>query len=334
MALVCANCSNSAVAECSGCYRVCYCSPQCQRAHWGRHKEACLQATVQNGRTGTSSSSTAEVDDSCPSFGAGPDARIAGPITTKPAPYDVYLAGERSVAIAQNVVDCLKAKGLCIVKAGADSVFTRALLLEANQLWKNGSFQEAHKGRPDSVRSGEVHYDVRDDKVVWFSSQWMQEHEKSARALKVLEGQLGDFGLGLNKLLEEQLGLSLRRRSCGMLSCYDGDSKPGARYDFHVDNPYMTSMEVPDDKRRLTLVYYINEPDWDVDRDGGALQVCLSNPRKAPRTTAEAMKSERVTVAPTCDTMAVFFSHTMYHAVLPVTSNRRRFALSTWFQCP
>jgi len=244
------------------------------------------------------------------------------------------LTGQRSVENAQRVVDCLKERGVCIVKAGADPTFQKALMIESKLLWETGDYGEAKKGQPMVPGSDQIRYDARDDKVVWLTNDWTQKNQQKCKALKVLDGQLGEFGLGLNKLLEDQLGLSLSRRTCGMLACYAGDAVPGARYDFHVDNPYQTSMDVPDDKRRLSLVYYINEGNWDVEKDGGALQVCLAGPRKAPRTASEALQAEKLTVAPVCDTMAVFFSHTMYHAVLPVLSNRRRFALSTWFQCP
>merc|ERR1740121_2770403 len=93
-------------------------------------------------------------------------------------------------------------------------------------------------------------------------------------------------------------------------------------------------MESVDDRRRLTLIYYISDGPWDVHRDGGGLQVALSNPRRAPRTTAEALQHPKLTVAPACDTMVAFFAHTMFHAVLPVVGAKRRFALSTWFTLP
>ncbi|CAJ1355613.1 unnamed protein product [Effrenium voratum] len=116
-----------------------------------------------------------------------------------------------------------------------------------------------------------------------------------------------------------------------MLSCYDGKLVPDAQYGFHVDNPYMTNMKTADDGRRLTLIYYISDGPWDVKKDGGALQVCLSDPSTAPSSTAEALTHDRFTVAPEFDTLVAFWSHTMFHAVLPVTGTRPRFALSTWF---
>lgn len=180
--------------------------------------------------------------------------------------------------------------------------------------------------------SDKVKYDNRDDKVVWLTSSWVDENEKKCKALKVLDGQLHGFGYGLNKLLEEQLGFEIKARTPSMLALYSGEIVPGARYDYHVDNPYQTQMESVDDKRRLTLIYYISDGPWDVHRDGGGLQVALSNPRRAPRTTAEALQNPKLTVAPESDTMVIFFSHTMYHAVLPVMGDRHRFAMSTWFQ--
>jgi len=249
-----------------------------------------------------------------------------------PAAFDVSLCGTRSVSIAQKVVDVLKERGVCVISAGAEKAFQRACFIESKLLWDTNGFMEAKKGRPDSDGSQDIRYDLRDDKVVWLTKDWYVGHEKMSKALKVLDGQLTDFGMGIAKLLEEQLGLSISHRTPGMLSCYAGDVVDGARYDYHVDNPYQTSMATPDDKRRLTVMYYINDAPWDIQKEGGALQVALTNPRKPPKTTTEALQYEKTSIAPNSDTLVIFFSHTMYHAVLPVVCKRRRFALSTWFK--
>lgn len=250
-----------------------------------------------------------------------------------PAGFDVILTPQKSVETARLVVKHLKERGICVIKAGADKTFQRALSIESKLLWDSGEFGEAQKGQPDPA-SGRVMFDARDDKVVWMSSAWTAANERKCKALKVLDGQLGDFGMGLRPVLEEQLGLSIKQRTVGMLSCYAGDSAPNAKYDYHIDNPFQTAMGTPDDKRRLTVIYYINDQPWDVRKDGGALQVALSNPRRAPLTTSEALQHPKLTIAPTADTLVVFFSHTLFHAVLPVVSEKRRFALSAWFQCP
>jgi len=232
------------------------------------------------------------------------------------------------------VVAKLKERGVCVIKAGADRAFQHALQVEAKLLWDMQAFTEAKKGQPVVPGSEQVRYDTRDDRVVWMTGEFKERYCNKCKALGVLDGQLEKFGWGLNQILEEELGFTLKQRTTGMLACYAGDMVPGARYDFHVDNPYQTSMEVVDDRRRLTLVYYINNSGWDVHKDGGGLQVCLTNPRRAPRTTTEAKQAPKLTVAPECDTLVAFFSHTMYHAVLPVVGDKRRWALSTWFMGP
>ncbi|CAE8596872.1 unnamed protein product [Polarella glacialis] len=331
----CRVCSQrEALALCSRCREVGYCGPDCQREDWPSHKASCNQATKLLGKpTGPVAATPSPVQ--CETGGlhvVSPSKSLSGTPGT-PAGFDVVLHGQRSIENAQMVIDKLKERGVCVVKAGADRSFQRAVHMESEALRSSRKFGEAKKGQPVVPGSDQIRFDARDDKVVWLSSSWIEANEKKARALKVLDDQLADFGWGLKQMLEDQLGLTLSKRSPGMLSCYDGGAVPGAKYDFHIDNPYQTQMEVPDDGRRLTLIYYISDGQWDVQKDGGGLQVCLSDPRRAPRTTAEAKTSELLTVAPECDTIVAFFSHTMYHAVLPLSSSRRRFALSTWFSC-
>jgi len=183
--------------------------------------------------------------------------------------------------------------------------------VEAKLLLDSGEFAQGQKGQLTEPAGDRVEYSFRDDIVLWMTTAWHERQDRKGNALKVLDQQLTDFGLGLKPLLEEELGLYISKRSLGMLSCYDGGITPGARYDFHVDNPYQTQMETRDDKRRLTVIYYISDAPWDVKK---------------------ALQHPKLTVSPASDTLVVFFSHTMYHAVLPVLGNRKRFALSTWFQ--
>lgn len=296
----CAVCSGPGQARCSRCTTVTYCGPECQRLDWQQHKAACCARSL----------------------------RPQESLSDGPAAFDVHLTPQRSVDTAQRVVECLQRRGVCVIRAGADRAFQRALAIEARLLWDSGEFGEAQKGQPE-VPGGEVGYEARQDRVVWLSAAWTRQHDRRCKALKVLDSQLSEFGQGLKALLEEQLGLALRQRSCGMLACYAGDEAPGVGYGFHVDNPYLTCMATPDDGRRLTLVYFLNQA-WE-PRNGGALQVCLSDPRRPPSTASEALQHPRLTVAPEADTLVAFFSHTMFHAVLPVV-DRKRFALSTWFQ--
>ena len=266
---------------------------------------------------------------------AGPTGpRWQSPATqpTKPAPFDVHLVGRNNVDVAHAVVARLKERGVCVIKAGAERAFHRAVHMEAKQLWEAGAYTSASKGSPSTPGSQEIAFNARDDKVICLSSAVLSTLGKKVQALKKVDEQLANFGWGIKQILEEQLGLNLTKRTPGMLSCYDGKTVPDAQYGFHVDNPYMTNMAVPDDGRRLTLIFYISDGQhWDVHKDGGALQVCMSDPRRAPASTAEALTYPLFTVAPDCDTLVAFWSHTMFHAVLPVTGTKPRFALSTWF---
>jgi len=340
----CYVCGKPGQAHCSRCLAVTYCGTDCQRSDWKRHKAFCGkenrtsskdQAAASASTPTTklpSSTAKADAESAKPSFGSPPTTSVSG-LPGDPAPFDVILSNPDGVENAQRVIDQLMAKGVCVMKADADRTMQRAFQIESKLLWDSGEFTDAKKGQPVVPGSSQVRYDTRDDKVVWMTSEWTEKNIQKCRALKVLDDLLGNFGFGLNKLLEEQLGISLKQRTTGMLACYAGDLVPGARYNFHVDNPYQTSMDVVDDKRRLTLIYYISEGSWDVHKDGGALQVCLTKPKRAPGTTAEANQHPKLTISPECDTLVAFFSHTMYHAVLPVVGDKRRYALSTWFTC-
>ncbi|CAE7941896.1 AMY1A [Symbiodinium necroappetens] len=187
-----------------------------------------------------------------------------------------------------------------------------------------GAYTSASKGSPSTPGGTEIQFNARDDKVICLSSAVMDALGKKAQALKVLDTQLGDFGWG------EQLGLTLTKRTPGMLSCYDGKTVPDAQYGFHVDNPYLTNMGVPDDGR-LTLVYYIADGPWDVEQAAADLPekfrgredlvlICRCASRipeglLAPLPRLKALTHDLFTVAPEGDTLVrpvVFFSHTMF----------------------
>lgn len=357
----CRVCECPALARCSRCQDAVYCGPECQRADWQIHKQSCgrsrevpaeRQMPAVPGqavppkqkeiewdavRAMLGQAPAARPSDDCADEAAGPAeprARWQSPATqpTTPAPFDVHLVGKNNVEVAQAVVAKLKERGVCVIKAGAERAFHKAVHMEAKQLWDAGAYTSASKGSPSSPGSHEITFNARDDKVICLSSSVLEALGKKAQALKKVDEQLANFGWGIKQILEDQLGLSLTKRTPGMLSCYDGKKVPDAQYGFHVDNPYMTNMAVPDDGRRLTLIFYISDGQhWDVHKDGGALQVCMSDPRRAPSSTAEALSHPLFTVAPDCDTLVAFWSHTMFHAVLPVTGTKPRFALSTWF---
>lgn len=90
----------------------------------------------------------------------------------------------------------------------------------------------------------------------------------------------------------------------------------GAHYPLHVDRDVRTP------NRSLTMIYFPAPPTpaWDLDADGGALQLYDRGTDAAPWA-----------VPPSHDRLLVFESG-LYHEVLPV--RRERFSLSCWFDSP
>uniref|UniRef100_A0A131XKL6 Putative deformed epidermal autoregulatory factor 1 n=1 Tax=Hyalomma excavatum TaxID=257692 RepID=A0A131XKL6_9ACAR len=43
----CTNCNREALLECTGCHRVSYCSPFCQRKDWNTHQQSCSEEVVE-----------------------------------------------------------------------------------------------------------------------------------------------------------------------------------------------------------------------------------------------------------------------------------------------
>lgn len=343
--LSCIVCGGPAESQCSRCKAAWYCGQECQRADWKKHKVTCKKASssseaavpspARSTKSADGSFTTCPVANGVLKKGKVDESKPPRLAPGRPAPIDLVLVGRNNMDCARSILEKLKERGVCVLKAGAEPAMLRQALVECNLLWDTRKFGEATKAMAVQGTGGEeVEYSSRDDKVAWFTEEFLRKNEKATRTLKALNDHLGDFGMGMARLLEEELGLEIEKRTCGMLSCYTQEVCEGPRYDFHIDNPYQTLMECKDDKRRLTIVYYMNDGAWDVQHDGGGLQCLLTDPRRAPKTTSEALASPELTISPTADTLVVFFAHTIMHAVLPVTSNKRRFALSCWFQCP
>merc|ERR1712064_246276 len=66
---------------------------------------------------------------------------------------------------------------------------------------------------------------------------WIKKDQKTTipiNALKLLAGNMADFGGGLGQLLAQELGVEFDRHGHCMLSCYTGERK----YHLHIDNPH------------------------------------------------------------------------------------------------
>jgi Rps23 Pro-64 3,4-dihydroxylase Tpa1-like proline 4-hydroxylase len=78
-------------------------------------------------------------------------------------------------------------------------------------------------------------------------------------------------------------------------------------------------------KRAITAILYLNVPMWDVEKDGGALNVYLGTDDD-DETGESATKI--ISVVPSGGTLVLFDSEEMLHEVVPTASER--FALTCW----
>ena len=79
--------------------------------------------------------------------------------------------------------------------------------------------------------------------------------------------------------------------------------------------------------REITCICYLNDDDWDAERDGGALRLFVGT--EAGDELGVTAKSH-VDVAPGSGTLVLFNSRTMLHEVRP--TRRPRHALSAWIE--
>jgi hypothetical protein len=133
------------------------------------------------------------------------------------------------------------------------------------------------------------------------------------RAVSILRGAAA--------LLQEHQPLRVLTmpRNC-MVASYGPD---GAHYVAHRDNHGNTLS----DRRCFTLILYLNDPDWDTERDGGALRAYVG----ANLTDQEGHSARKVVdICPKGGTLVMFRSRILLHEVLP--AQKRRWAVSVWIE--
>jgi hypothetical protein len=119
----------------------------------------------------------------------------------------------------------------------------------------------------------------------------------------------------------------------GMAAVYDGTASRPAKYVAHKDNELLSAdvaaagtaagREVGllhnwRNYRVLTVILYLNKPDWNVDEHGGTLNVFPGG-----------ASADAVEIAPTGGSLVMFDSRYLLHEVRPCT--KRRYALTCWF---
>jgi 2OG-Fe(II) oxygenase superfamily len=156
--------------------------------------------------------------------------------------------------------------------------------------------------------------------------------------------QINDLGDGLlyavrcvRSVAQELVVLEYEKSSnlgvpfVNQLACYDG----GARYIAHRDTPeaYSTSWNHPLrfilhpglSARVVTIILYINEPEWDTARSGGSLR-CYMNADNDDFTGSTA--TDIRDVIPHGGRLVIFDSRRILHEVMP--SSSRRTAITCW----
>jgi hypothetical protein len=89
---------------------------------------------------------------------------------------------------------------------------------------------------------------------------------------------------------------------------------------------HMATLSTDIAQREITAILYLNDEDWDVTTDGGALRIFTgTSPEDLDGTTATIVED----IAPVGGRLVVFRSRDVLHTVLP--AHRQRLAMTAWF---
>ncbi len=192
----------------------------------------------------------------------------------------------------ENIIESLADYGWCVVPGFLPEAETAALRVECLLPHAAGAFHAAGIGRGQArIRS-----EIRGDHVLWV------EEIKAGPALRAMLERFETLRREVNQALF--LGLL-------DLETHFAVYPPGGGYQRHLDRFR------DDDRRSLTVILYLNEPDWS-EEDGGQLRF-WPDPDAAP-----------LEIPPAGGTLVTFLSDRFWHEVLP--ANRQRLSLTGWFR--
>jgi SM-20-related protein len=155
-----------------------------------------------------------------------------------------------------------------------------------------GAFHAAGVGRGQA----QVRSEIRGDHVLWV------EEERAGPAVQGILTRLERLRQTLNR--ELFMGLN-------DLELHFAAYPPGTGYQRHLDRFR------DDDRRTLTVILYLNPPDWSAE-DGG--QLLFWTAENAPP----------LKILPAGGTLVTFLSDRFWHQVLP--ARRQRLSLTGWFR--
>jgi hypothetical protein len=224
-------------------------------------------------------------------------------------------------------------RGYCICRGGLSAEIVREAAREAAVLFGAGKMSRGNFtiGGDESIVANK-----REDHIVrlhsYLNDAGGPEHA-DANTLLSLDGVLHGFGEAVCNAMarldrpHEPLGrapdggrLHYTGRTDSMVSCYPGE---GARYGPHIDNFDGDGRQDLDFGRCFTVLYYMNDPEWDQEADGGALRIHLLHEADDDADTHPA-----IDILPRGDTLVMFRADRILHEVRP--ARKERFAISMW----
>lgn len=192
------------------------------------------------------------------------------------------------------IVNALHDQGWTAYPQFLSAAETARLAAHVSQLNQQGQLKPATIGH---LRTQQHNESIRGDAIIWLDQE---ENE----LVKIVEQRLDELRITLNQ--ELMLGLFEFE---GHFAAYP----PNSGYKKHLDQ-FKDS-----DARRVTIVLYLNPPDWS-DDDGGALRLYLDGQNDTPY----------IDIPPTGGTLIVFLSDRFYHEVR--ATQRERLSLTGWFR--
>ena len=192
----------------------------------------------------------------------------------------------------EKIIESLATYGWCVAAEFLPQAETAALREECLQAHAGGAFHPAGVGRGAALTRSEI----RGDHILWVDD---------TNTGPILHGVLDRFE-SLRLAVNESLFLGLFD-----LEAHFAVYPPGGGYQRHLDRFR------DDDRRSLTVILYLNEPDWS-EQEGGLLRF-WPDPETAP-----------LEILPAGGTLVTFLSDRFWHEVLP--ANRQRLSLTGWFR--
>lgn len=203
------------------------------------------------------------------------------------------LATPRVTSLTQ-CIDSVADNGWALWPGFLSADDTAALAAHTLAVHADGHFHRAGVGRASglAIREG-----IRSDQVLWI------DDAPPHPVLDRYREQMDQLREAINRAL--YLGLF-------DLESHLAVYPPGSAYERHLDRFR------DDDLRTLTVVLYLNPPDWQ-DDDGGHLRFWAGGPDLEP-----------IHIRPAGGTLAVFLSDRYWHAVEP--ARRTRLSVTGWFR--